>query len=187
MEIGRGRSTRGKPWKLPEQWKCPDPLLPQPSRNSPAAKLGVCHLLVYRKQQNMQVSIANVCSMTETIVFFRSISDLFPQRKTYVFAHSYPATTTVLQILSWQCPLATNLPHATMADARLSSANIEPLPFSAVWERQKSSGSNTHFQNSFCCPGYTHFFVMRCFFKFARGQVHEPSYLVLCNFNMYYL
>ena len=56
-EIWRGCSTWGKP-----QWKPPDPLLPQPSHNSPAAQPGFCHVLVCNKQQqNILFSITNIC------------------------------------------------------------------------------------------------------------------------------
>ena len=48
-EIERGRSTQCKPWKFPEQWKPSDPVLPQPSRNFPAAQFGFCQVLVYNR------------------------------------------------------------------------------------------------------------------------------------------
>ena len=85
------------------------PAIP-PQQNMVSGMLLVCN----RIQQNVWLLMTNICPMTEHRVSFCSISDLFPQRKTDgFFPRNYPATT-VSQIVSWLCPLAIYLPHATI-------------------------------------------------------------------------
>ena len=82
-----------------------------PQQNMVSGMLLVCN----RIQQNVWLLMTNICPMTEHRVSFCSISDLFPQRKNLwvFFPRNYPATT-VSQIVSWLCPLAIYLPHATI-------------------------------------------------------------------------
>ena len=83
-----------------------------PQQNLVSGMLLVCNRIL----QNMWFSMTNICSMTEHGVLFCNISDLFPQRKNlWIFPRNYPATT-VSQIVSWLCPLATYLPHATIVN-----------------------------------------------------------------------
>ena len=72
-------------------------------------------LVCNRIQQNVWLLMTNICPMTDHRVSFSSISDLLPQRKKLwtFFPRNYPATT-VSQIVSWLCLLATYLPHATI-------------------------------------------------------------------------
>ena len=82
-----------------------------PQQNLVSGMLLVCNRIL----QNIWFSMTNICSMTEHGVLFCNISDVFPQRKNLwiFFSRNYPATT-VSQIVSWLCPLATYLPHATI-------------------------------------------------------------------------
>ena len=84
-----------------------------PQQNLVSGMLLVCNRIL----QNMWLSMTNIGSMTEHGVLFCNISDLFPQRKSLwnFFSRNYPATT-VSQILSRFCPLATDLRHATNND-----------------------------------------------------------------------
>ena len=83
-----------------------------PQQNLVSGMLLVCNRIL----RNMWISMTNICSMTEHGVLFCNISDLFPQRKNlWIFFSRNSPATTVSQIVSWLCPLATYLPHATIS------------------------------------------------------------------------
>ena len=82
-----------------EFWKLGKPQIPC-SRNLPATPpqqnmVSGMLLVSNRIQRNVWLLMTNICPMTEHRVPLYSISDLFPQRKTY--GHFFPATIPQLQ------------------------------------------------------------------------------------------